>query len=701
MEHHRLEDLGSDIVGFIYEELIPAAERHALGQFYTPPAIAELITKWAVRNAEDKVLDPGCGSGTFLVKAYKRLLELKGYREPTERAHKEILRQLYAFDINPFPLHLTALNLATRYIRAPSTEVNTIHTDFFKVEAEQKLVTPYVVKTLAGEIKREIAIPKFDVVIGNPPYTRWTEISENTKNQIIQVLGEELRRYKLRGAGGVRAAQNPGIYIHFVMHSTEFLKDNGRVGMIISNDWLQTDYGIKFANYLLDNYRIRAVLDFASRLFSIPLIATTVILLEKEKEKAKRDENWSVFVYVDKETSVDELLNIVQNGITSKLMAFVVKQNDLPRNRKWLSVLFNTIVVEKALLNSPLIVPLDELFTPIRGSFTWTIETGGAGLGADKFFYLTSEDVQKWGIQDYVYPVLVSQRYAKTFVFTKKDWEALKKAGKPCYVFLCHKPKDELPENVKGYIEWGEQTPLVRPKKGEKPKTADQSSSARERQRNIKKYFGWYDLGETVRVPLFFTYRAQYIHRFGLLDFDVSLDKDIFGLIPKVDIDQKYMKAVLAYLNSSFTRLYIETEGRSTGGGLIEFDLSKAKKLPTIDIRKLTQQQAESLAALFDKLALQARELGGADTMENINKLNPILEEIDYEVGKIIGVNEEITKATRTFTKALMERRFARIIEAKPEAVKGEEEPRLKPPKKPEKISAEDKTVQLDRFLEG
>ena len=42
MEHHRLEDLGSDIVGFIYEELIPAAERHALGQFYTPPAIAEL-----------------------------------------------------------------------------------------------------------------------------------------------------------------------------------------------------------------------------------------------------------------------------------------------------------------------------------------------------------------------------------------------------------------------------------------------------------------------------------------------------------------------------------------------------------------------------------------------------------------------------------------------------------------------------------
>jgi len=55
MEHHKLEDLSSDVVGFIYEELIPARERHALGQFYTPPAIAELITKWAVRKGDDKV----------------------------------------------------------------------------------------------------------------------------------------------------------------------------------------------------------------------------------------------------------------------------------------------------------------------------------------------------------------------------------------------------------------------------------------------------------------------------------------------------------------------------------------------------------------------------------------------------------------------------------------------------------------------
>jgi hypothetical protein len=49
----------------------------------------------------------------------------------------------------------------------------------------------------------------------------------------------------------------------------------------------------------------------------------------------------------------------------------------------------------------------------------------------------------------------------------------------------------------------------------------------------------------------------------------------------------------------------------------------------------------------------------------------------------------------------MADRRIARTLEAKPEAVKGEEEPRIRPPKKPEKISEEDKTVQLDRFMEG
>ncbi|MEM0295418.1 MAG: N-6 DNA methylase [Candidatus Korarchaeum sp.] len=344
MGQHRLEELGSDIVGSIYEELIPEDERHALGQFYTPPAIAELITRWAVRGPDDKVLDPGCGSGTFLVKAYKRLLELKGYREPTEEAHKEILRQLYAFDINPFPLHLTALNLASRYIRAPSTEVNIIHTDFFRVRAGQTVLSPYTVKTAAGEVEREINIPLFDAIIANPPYTRWTEIPGEMRKAIKESIGELLSEYNLTAQ--VQRGIEPGIYIHFVMHAHSMLREGGRLGMIISDSWLQTDYGIDFGRFLLDHFKVKALIDISARVFPVPLIGTCIILLEKCTNEKEREENEAVFIYLDvpkgKSLDVSEVLEAIRNpeGAEARYLITTYKQRDIPRNVKWINLFY-------------------------------------------------------------------------------------------------------------------------------------------------------------------------------------------------------------------------------------------------------------------------------------------------------------------------------------------------------------------------
>lgn len=98
IERYKMERLG-DIIGYIYKELIPGDERHRLGQFYTPRPIAELIVKWCVRGPDDKILDPGCGSGTFLIESYKRLAELK-LRKPfseikylSSDVHQQILGQ--------------------------------------------------------------------------------------------------------------------------------------------------------------------------------------------------------------------------------------------------------------------------------------------------------------------------------------------------------------------------------------------------------------------------------------------------------------------------------------------------------------------------------------------------------------------------------------------------------------------------------
>lgn len=117
LDNVKVEEIG-DLAGYIYEELIPPEERHRLGQFYTPPAICELITKWAIRSPDDIVLDPGVGSGGFLLQAYRRLLKLKTGKDvlpAPKEVHERILNQLYAIDVNPFPAPLEIYSASPSY----------------------------------------------------------------------------------------------------------------------------------------------------------------------------------------------------------------------------------------------------------------------------------------------------------------------------------------------------------------------------------------------------------------------------------------------------------------------------------------------------------------------------------------------------------------------------------------------------------
>lgn len=705
MDTYNLEEIGSDVVGYIYQELIPDEERHTLGQFYTPPSIAELIVKWAIRNPCDTVMDPAVGSGTFLVKAYMRLAELKlaNYKRKGVKArpagfHKEILSQLYADDINPFPAHLTAMNLAMRDVRYPTSEMNVIVEDFFNIGPKQKVLAPYVIKTPSGEFHREVIIPKVDAVVANPPYTRWVEIPKKTQDAITDTVGETLKKYGITGGIGTET----GIYVHFISYALSFLKKKGRVGMIISNSWLQADYGVNFANFLLDHFKVKAVVDFNQRLFRIPLIATCVLLLESEENSEARDENKTTFLYVDKEAKVEEILDAIENpkAWADRFLLNTLKQRYLPRDEKWIKMMFKTDEIEKTIRASPLIISIKDLFEPRYGNLLGVSARGGTG--ADKFFYLTEREALKWGLMNkYLHSLLASPRYSKFFTYTDKDWRELKNKGKPCYVFICHEPKGLLPKNVKNFIEWGEKEPLVRVKQGEEPKTANESTASMTRERNKRNFYGWYDLGDVEFGPIHTSRRAQYYHRFVLSDVPVALDDSLITFIPKqkIKMNEELLKALLAFLNSDFSRFFTEIGGRTTGGGVIELDVKSAEKLPTLNVRKLSQKQVKEFEEQFLRLESETRKIGGADTQENLEKLQAIIENIDAIVAKALGLDKRFATDLRRLTRVLSERRVSRTIEARPEAIKGEEAPVIEPPKKPKRVKKEDTSVALDRFI--
>lgn len=124
----------------------------------------------------------------------------------------------------------------------------------------------------------------------------------------------------------------------------------------------------------------------------------------------------------------------------------------MPKNKKWFEVLFGLNDILKLLYSREAIIKAEDVFEIGRGNFYWTF-TKLAGLGANEFFYLTDEKVKKRGIPtNYLFPLLVSSRYTKYFMFTKKDWIGIKKEK---WVLLCRKPKNKLPQAVLKYIKWG------------------------------------------------------------------------------------------------------------------------------------------------------------------------------------------------------------------------------------------------------
>ena len=93
--------ISSDIVGRVFQRLISPEERHRWGQHFTGDDIVDFINSFCVRSASAAILDPACGSGSFLVRAYYRKRSLD-----CERLHIELLSELYGSDIAAYPAHL-------------------------------------------------------------------------------------------------------------------------------------------------------------------------------------------------------------------------------------------------------------------------------------------------------------------------------------------------------------------------------------------------------------------------------------------------------------------------------------------------------------------------------------------------------------------------------------------------------------------
>jgi len=106
-DRFRLRDVETDVLKILYESLVDPEERHDLGEYYTPDWLAFRVTEAAVdRPLEQRVLDPACGSGTFLFHALRRLVAAGRAAGWSGRAILDAAEGVRGLDVHPVAVTL-------------------------------------------------------------------------------------------------------------------------------------------------------------------------------------------------------------------------------------------------------------------------------------------------------------------------------------------------------------------------------------------------------------------------------------------------------------------------------------------------------------------------------------------------------------------------------------------------------------------
>ncbi len=153
-----------DLLKKLYQYLVPKKLRHDLGEFYTPDWLAEhLLNQLGYDgNTNKRLLDPACGSGTFLVEAINRMKKYAVDQDPPlppEKVAQAMLRNLCGFDLNPIAViaartnFLLAMGEFLRYVRPVEIPVYMCDSVLTPSEHAELFGKGYRIPTSVGEFE--------------------------------------------------------------------------------------------------------------------------------------------------------------------------------------------------------------------------------------------------------------------------------------------------------------------------------------------------------------------------------------------------------------------------------------------------------------------------------------------------------------------------------------------------------------------
>jgi hypothetical protein len=268
-----------ELISSIYEEFLQT-RRESTSSFYTPYTIVDFVLNealpWAV-GGTPSILDPACGSGIFLVEAYRRLVE-RWRRDNAERPSVSDLRNILTSSI-------FGIDISEEAVRVAAFSCYLAMLDFVepkRVWAQAKLpkligtnlfVADFFDKTASFNTRR------FSVIVSNPPWqSRLTENAQKFVSESSLPIGD------------IQIAQA------FLWKTPELLEDGGRACFLVPSKSVLFNRGaasVRFRERFLATHDVYAVVNFSPfrrRLFQNATSPMAAIFFRKGSERQEGGE---------------------------------------------------------------------------------------------------------------------------------------------------------------------------------------------------------------------------------------------------------------------------------------------------------------------------------------------------------------------------------------------------------------------------
>lgn len=478
----------------IFKTKKKANKKKLLGSYYTPFKLSKFITEWAIDSNTKSILEPSCGDGSFLISASETIRN-KNLKMPKFKA-----------------VEIEELEIKKAKQLLPDIDCKWINDDFFNAFTS---------------LKKE----KFSLIIGNPPFIRFQEFNEESRNLAF----EHLKSYSFK------PTKLANVWSAFIQLCIEIVETKGKLAMVIPAELLQVRYASELRNQIINNFNHIILITFKKLVFKD--IQQEVILLLAEDKKEKLDTNSSVHTI-----EVND-----ENDLSLDLFNFKEKLNKeklIHPGMKWTS-----FFIDNTTFNF-----LDKISksNKLHKLSDFCEVNVGIVTGRNSFFVVNAEILKNFQLKNFTNKLVGKTSALNTLSFNKEDFLQFEEKNDAYLLNLKDVNPNSFSDGLNEYIKLGEDQDVD---KGYKCK--------------IRKE--WY-IVPSVYVSDGFLFRQ--IHKYPLLvenQAKVLCTDTIHRVILKnKNINFKLLSVL--FINS-LTFVWCELSGRSYGGGVLELEPNEANNI--------------------------------------------------------------------------------------------------------------------------